>query len=706
MCMRGRKLATRAVMSCILVVTSLPVYAALTVDIVVPPTDPFTCEVNIGQDFEAVAYLDGQQLPSDEVTWDWDFGDNSDHTTSNPTVHTYEDTGNYTVTVTATHASQQGQDTTHAVVEPEQEWDGESGLFCRLSCPYPECPITGSTVCDFNYVCVRCPKSYTLQDFYMRYPYDENWTLMPHEQGDFAPQEPYAEYRAQWSLVYTAQNLPHGWKAVIQPMVGGEPEEVLGTFTPYNIVAMNRSWKVLRYDPTEDSGLDVCEIPWGTDHLVPTCPGAEEFAVCIKVFDLGGATLIWHKHLDEVAAPDSGSVSWSGETVPGIPPGNPGGPGSAPKGIYVYRVLVAHDDTLGDVMSYPDCELLEQGSYHVDLEKSIRLEITDVSLSDVEWGRPPLMEAMLHYTLSRDAGGCSLHVHKPDLSEFFIAASLPSTAGTHHVPISVLLDRAQMGPYSFVVRAYETEADGATNRDQHWRYALQKGAVEVMWPPAHGGYGNDQPGAPEALDAVCDNWNALDAAPRPVPGTEVSLRTRYSGTYGGGRYHAPVVWEGFDKCAIILTHTHANPWEVSFGHNEWLAHQIDMDANHDNDPLKQCYHIPTKPEAGLDHCLLVFYAGCNTASGQGNSPIIAATLAKGADVVAGFEGQVVTAYKPEYVEVFFASTELEGKDLTGAHADALAAVIAQFGAAGGLDTFWTNDFDLKTRPARFGQFSP
>jgi len=102
MCVRGRKLGILCVVGSILVLTSLPVYAALAVEIVVPPTDPFTCEVNIGQDFEAVAYLDGQQLPSGEVTWDWDFGDNTDHTTSNPTVHTYPDTGNYTVTVTVT----------------------------------------------------------------------------------------------------------------------------------------------------------------------------------------------------------------------------------------------------------------------------------------------------------------------------------------------------------------------------------------------------------------------------------------------------------------------------------------------------------------------------------------------------------------------------------------------------------------------------
>ncbi len=45
--------------------------------------------------------LNGQQLPPQQVNWEWDFGDGSDPDTDNPTEHTFTATGQYLVTVTA-----------------------------------------------------------------------------------------------------------------------------------------------------------------------------------------------------------------------------------------------------------------------------------------------------------------------------------------------------------------------------------------------------------------------------------------------------------------------------------------------------------------------------------------------------------------------------------------------------------------------------
>ena len=47
------------------------------------------------------------------MTWDWDFGDGSDHSTANPVDpgYVYADEGTYIATVTATYGGVEAQDT-------------------------------------------------------------------------------------------------------------------------------------------------------------------------------------------------------------------------------------------------------------------------------------------------------------------------------------------------------------------------------------------------------------------------------------------------------------------------------------------------------------------------------------------------------------------------------------------------------------------
>lgn len=123
-----------------------------------------------------------------------------------------------------------------------------------------------------------------------------------------------------------------------------------------------------------------------------------------------------------------------------------------------------------------------------------------------------------------------------------------------------------------------------------------------------------------------------------------------------------------------------------------------------NDPDNQCYHIPRKPDGGLDHCLFVFYFGCDTAAGQQNSPLMSQTLAKGADVVAGFQEHVGGEQRQRYLEVFFDHTELQGQTLGQAHTTAIDALIDEFdGNTWGHESFWTSNSGLRTRPARFSE---
>jgi hypothetical protein len=75
--------------------------AQLTVQIVIPPSDPFNTVVGDWVTFEAVAYQDGVELDSATVQWQWDFGDGT-QSTDNPAYHFYAQTGAYATTATAT----------------------------------------------------------------------------------------------------------------------------------------------------------------------------------------------------------------------------------------------------------------------------------------------------------------------------------------------------------------------------------------------------------------------------------------------------------------------------------------------------------------------------------------------------------------------------------------------------------------------------
>ncbi len=83
----------------------------LTVEIITPATNPVEMTLQTSpdtppdlvaiQEFEAVAYLNGQELAPSEVAWDWDFDDGTEHSADNPTTHHYTECGAYIVVVEA-----------------------------------------------------------------------------------------------------------------------------------------------------------------------------------------------------------------------------------------------------------------------------------------------------------------------------------------------------------------------------------------------------------------------------------------------------------------------------------------------------------------------------------------------------------------------------------------------------------------------------
>ncbi|MBM3473241.1 MAG: hypothetical protein FJX75_08245 [Armatimonadetes bacterium] len=690
-------------------------FASFTVEIVVPACDPFTTPVDQPTDFQAVAYADGCQLPSGEVVWAWYFGDGSPPSTGNPTQHTFTETGQYPVTIIATYGEQQAQDSATAQVGGEPPPEPECELFCREGCPYPGGErVMDDIVCLTPAVCVKCPNDYELVGFWMEIV-EGIWQPMEPLQGNFAPPgAAFAEYRAYWPWMGCLQNVPYRWRAAVQQtgMPPGPVEWVEHWFTRYDIVAVNRQDGILRYDPTEGSGLEQCSIPWGIDHRqVSCCEVHTKFSVCVKVFGLGGG-LVWHTHLDNRTYNDSDTVTWSGETIPGYM-----GEVPVPKGIYTYRVLVANGGSLGEPETeFCQCEFFEDNFRvtPIDLEKAHWLKIGNVWASDFQWNYahyPTRAAVTLHYTLSMDAGACRVRLYKPDLSEGDIIEPedglLDPDGGTHQQIVQFNVDPQMMGNYTFVVFATETQEAGYANRDLLPREARQNGAVCEIWPPAWGAVGLDYPVVMEMnmnnMSNTCLKWNSpyLD-------------NTRYWGDWGLGLAQVEVVRDKLEKCAIVHTNTHATQDWLSFDHPEpegepELYNLMAWPGA--DEPEKHYYRIPNigGPKA-FDHCLFVFYTGCNTAmdAGGGMRPLMDATASKGADCVGGFEDLLMTAQLCMYLGRFWSETQWYGANMREADNRAMDEVMSLFPPSlwGGVDSFWCNNWDLRLRPARFGQASP
>jgi hypothetical protein len=513
----------------LLVVSLLPAHAlaSFTVEIIVPASDPFITVVDQPTDFEAVACADGQQLPSGEVTRSWDFGDGSEPSTENPTEHTFTEVGQYTVTITATYGQQQAQDSATAQVQAQPPGNQELELFCREGCPYPGGErIMDDIVCLTPAVCVKCPNDYELVGFWMEI-FDGIWQEMAPLEGNFAPPgAAFAEYRAYWPWMGCLQNVPYRWRAGVQQtgMPPGPVEWIEHWFTRYDIVAVNRENQVLLYDPAEGSGHETCDIPWGIDHReIRCCAVHSKFSVCIKVFSPGGG-LVWHTHLDNRTYHDSGTVSWSGERFP-----DPMGEGTAPKGIYTYRVLVANGGSMGEPETeFCQCEFLEE-SFRVppiDLEKST---LYSQKIEGFHWYRTEpngdgrgTARCLLHYTLNnclqRTASDCFARVYGPDgegddLALLATVEGLDATDGTHWsaafgVPCLLDGDLKPEGTYYAVLFEVEDEETGTLNRDLEPRPVMQDvdtlhnmQVLSVEWVPIsaqedaqYAGYVDDNPG--------------------------------------------------------------------------------------------------------------------------------------------------------------------------------------------------------------------
>lgn len=494
---------------------------------------------------------------------------------------------------------------------------------------------------------------------------------------------PYGRFASDgWSTSFDP-NEQVSWRAHIElDEVAAEPPNTISfdldeSWTPGNVVVKATGDPVILHHADDTSH----SIGWTIDHCDDLDP---VFAATVTVCDLSGNTVT--TLTDPDAGIGAGSVAWN-TNLP------------EDSGIYTYRIAAQHAE---DPPWPHPC---------TDQDKSAVLTISNVSVTDFAWSQtryPDYAFVRLHYTLSRAADAVEVQCYKRDLTLTAIddPEAFPATAGTHDVLVEFAVDRAVMGPYRFVISADETAADGANNRDGAAKPALQKGATQVIWPPAYGAVGCElgvlpwiSPYANLTMAETVDAWNYLDAD-----------GTRYSGDRGFGPSQAAVVaTEALPRCAIVQTHTHGSPWHVTFNFTGVRDYWYDVHADPTNpvppnQPAQDCYYIPDiGGSSALDHCLFVMYAGCRTAEdiGNGNRPLMDATSAKGADCVGGWEDG--PCYLDLYLRTFWHETMENGLSVSDADNAAVAEVIYAYGAPGGAETFWCTNWTISLRPARFGQ---
>ncbi|MBM3499332.1 MAG: hypothetical protein FJX74_11755 [Armatimonadetes bacterium] len=731
---------------CILLVTVLassPALAAFTVEIIVPPTDPFATEVDQPTDFAAVAYIDGQELPSGEVTWEWDFGDASDPDSNNPTEHTFTETGQYIVEVTGTYGQQQAQD---VVAVLAQEAEGDPGFVLEITPP-------DDVVCDIWEVRVTAPgtNQYTAVavtevwrreegkawEGFARSPATGDLPLECPLQFPALPNQTTEESR-QWEgvwLTWNDQNFPTELYVVLWCQ-GPGPQLAQSTHRTNSVTAeprntVTKAWsnyttqpQLLRYDPdSEDPGQQEPVVNWNAIHRDWHFFANSHFHYWVEIYDLGGNLV--KRVLDYQPDPGEGSYTWDGLTDLGQPP-----PSLAQRGLYTY--LVRHEHRQGDIAPPPHGGCGRAGNCPTGCDKSDVLTITDLSIANFTWPRPGVPDRariVVQYTLSAQANECRLEVYEPDLSQGEVltpaGGSMPTTAGAHEEIVEFAVDRQQPGNYRLVLFAEETADQGLNNVDRLPRPALPKGQVVSIKPDAYciyggAGYQLTGSGCTERAQQLLSQEGPRAQVPEgeppdpegafPAPGyaavqdfaSSAAVPFERMRDFLEGDPNDPNPHE--DAVFFYMGHGEANvlycfsPFQ--FREKGWLWGQ-----NRTGAPVPEPDEVISSLEGdALGPCALAMALACCSAvpDALGNS-VQAGLVGEGADCVMGWLDVVEVTYARDYADAFWTAICRDHKSIDDAHSDGLIAAGSP-GFCGNLDTaVIVGNSAQVLRPAHWGQ---
>lgn len=565
----------------------------------------------------------------------------------------------------------------------------QNDIVCRYWVPnaYPLLPEHDDTVCDECSLCLESDVTPVHLRWLAKSPLSANFVEYASYDGD--------EW-CYWPQYAAMTNGDWEWKVVMTLDDGmGTTEQTVGpvTFTVQNVVSADRSSQVLRYDPDPNSLFASCEIPYSITHHAP--PAYEGFYLCAKVFGMDGQ-VVWHKHegpLSLTAGTCDGTITWEGQTGEGE---EASPPGTAPGGIYSYRVLATHgwfgpdesDGRCGDWDSGDDiCRSLS------DCCKSRLSCVSSVHYTHFEVNvQESKVKAKVGYTLSTDVDQCFLRVYDPTLTVVY-SEILTDTQGTHEtaqfefpfVPLTGI------GDYRAVVWAREgTEYARASNRDMQTKWALQRGSAHSFFPPA-------------------ENWQTMaDPFPRFVEDVgskqeDYYLCKRYDAEchYGmGGRSDLHPRFSS-EEDAIILIANHGHAGHIRIGPDSGGAGSLVGNTASMTSPTVDM----ALSDYDLSQCRLAIYMGCYSGeTGLQNSNLLDASVAQGAEVAIGFADEIGIPCFGTYATTFFDSACVQHATLLEAHQDAEAAVESLWGGFCGFDSMVSRGpIETTIVPARYAQ---
>jgi hypothetical protein len=648
---------------CAFFVPAVGTAAGITVEIIKPTTAPrYTFDTGKEYDFEAVAFVEGQELPGGEVSWEWSFGDGTDPVCVNPTTHTYAAPGDFTVVVTATYQGLSGQDTLNA-----QGGGGEEPPTPKFVFECGEVP--GTTQCDQGHAAVigENVEAFTAY-FYVSWEGQSECLYAGQQSSDPYYRDGKA-YRCAPIAVWWP-GLPNkvlNWRVEIHYADGTREPDVTASVTPDNTVIKTTGDLVIKHTPGQQH-----EVSWSVTHLNH---GNILFRVTAEVLDLGGS-VIWSRESQQGIVGDS--VAWHGEMASGPPEG-----GTAPKGLYTYRVRAEQLDPYCPTQPLgpgpcADCDKVEA--------------ISNVSVTDFGWTIFPDEACVtLSYTLSQNLSPCDLSLYKHDLSAGSIQAikdmngvvlpGLPSTSGQHQVKVRFAVDRHVLGNHYFVISG--EQADGSANRDMQAKQAVPRGAIQTIWPPAWFLLGDgifcDAQDIMASMGLLDDLWQTQYAVGARVPTAHQAIEAMRDGSVIVINAHAN------PNCMSLGLHGYDEPYKhILWGFRPAPGDQVDR-------PDADVYYLELQPSGALSRTLLVVLAGCHTWNWSGcdlpiDHGLVAALQAKGATNVLGFNEEIFGAQTSTYLESLFYHCMKEGQTLGGAHALALQEVhIVYGGDLGGVD---------------------
>ncbi|MGD9498743.1 MAG: hypothetical protein AB7Y46_20790, partial [Armatimonadota bacterium] len=381
---------------------------ALSVDIVIPETDPAEVYQHVRTPFVAVAYDEKGNDVSDLATFTWSFPDAKEPIVGNPAYYRFAKTGKFPVSVTATLEKDSGSDEiTVNVVEPigtkGVPTEDDFTFFARAGAH-----VFGGTVCDGVELVVQ-PIGELPLGWDWCYASFQKWVGGQWvEQHGQVPDYVYGVgwiATCGWSTELE-KNEEIDWRVVLAlDEVGSEPPNfvdlsIYNTWTPNNTVVKATGPELILHKKDDTSHT----IGWNITHYTGG-PINPTFTVTVNIYDLSG-NLVETLVAEDVEV-GAGSIEWD-EDLP------------EEDGIYTYVIEAEHSDDPAPV--YPCVDQDKSGLLTLDVNNFYYIR------KDVEAGT---LTVVVRYTLNRDAGEVDVRFYDAQLGEIGLLTRQPADAGTH-----------------------------------------------------------------------------------------------------------------------------------------------------------------------------------------------------------------------------------------------------------------------------------